>query len=70
MVIDGQFFSHETDISQFLGASWPQIQPQTVFILHISVVQLMDLSVDESNWSLQRITVNMLLEKRYSLDEC
>ncbi len=34
------------------------------FILHTSVVQLMDLSVDESNWSLQRITVNMLLEKK------
>ena len=33
-------------------------------MLHISVVQLMDVSVDESNWSLQRITVNMLLGKK------
>ena len=41
------------------------------FILHISLVQFMDLSVDESNWSLQRITVNtMLLEKRCSVNEC
>lgn len=58
-------------MSQFLWASWPQTQQLCHFMLHISVVQLMDVSVDESNWSLQRITVNMLLEKkRYSLNEC
>ena len=52
-------------MKQTFPSFWePPIQRPCYFILNISVVQFMGLSVDESNWSLQRITVNMPLGKK------